>query len=108
VTNLQYEDQQNKPVPYPEVRRALPGLNSGTPSAISHAGGAGAPRHVPHGVELVPLGVYLIPLGYPTAVRAQGGTGTRGAPRRLAKPVAEDELRSPTRPGQAGKRRPGG
>jgi hypothetical protein len=81
VTNLQYEDQQNKPVPYPEVRRALPGLNSGTPSAISHAGGAGAPRHVPHGVELVPLGVYLIPLGSPRqcAHKAARGHGEHPA-----------------------------
>jgi hypothetical protein len=46
VTNLQYEDQ-NKPIPYPEVRSALQGLVSGT-TATQEA--------------LVPLGVRLIPL----------------------------------------------
>jgi hypothetical protein len=69
--NLQYEDQ-NKPIPYPEVRSALQGLNSGT--SVTQE-------------ELVPLGVYPSERagaprrasdapGLPTEVHAQGGTGT--------------------------------
>jgi hypothetical protein len=62
VTNLQYEDQ-NKPIPYPEVRSALQGINSAM-GHNGHAGGAGTPRRASD----TP--------GLPTEVHAQGGTGT--------------------------------
>jgi hypothetical protein len=44
-----------------------------------------------HTEELVPLGVYPIPLGSP---RKCAHKAARGAPRRRAKPVAEDEFRT--------------
>jgi hypothetical protein len=85
VINLQYEDQ-NKPVPYPEVRRALPGLNSGTSATQEKLVPRGMLYHTE---ELVPLSVYPIPLGSP---RKCAHKAARGA---LAKPgVAEDELRT--------------
>ena len=95
VTNLQYEDQ-NKPIPYPEVRSALQGLNSGTSVTQEEL--------VPLGVypteELVPLGVRLIPL-WARARRHRNHTA--GSPSRWRKTSS-----APTKPGQAGKRRSGG
>jgi hypothetical protein len=74
VINLQYEDQ-SMPIPYPEVRSALQGLNSGT----------------------VVTQEELVPLGYPQKCTYKAA---REPHCRLAKPVTEDKFRN--HQGQAG------
>jgi hypothetical protein len=73
LINLQYEDQGMQ-IPYPEVRTALRGLNSGTMVTLE---------------ELVPLG-YPHERTYKTAREPH----CRSTPDRLTKPMTEDKFRT--------------